>query len=545
MPAPQRAAIVIGMQIEANRIDPSARRIESTRLSINRGRIEKIERIGTGEIRDTLPYVLPGFVDAHIHIESSMLVPSEFARLATAHGTVATVSDPHEIANVMGIEGIDFMIADGKKVPMKFFFGAPSCVPATSFETSGEKIDSDAVSQLLSRDDIHYLAEVMNYPGVLAGDREVLRKLDAARKFGKPIDGHAPGLLGEDAIRYIDAGINTDHECTTLAEAEHKLAHGMKILIREGSAAKNFDALFPLIDRHPSSVMLCSDDKHPDELAASHINALVRRAVERGCDLFHVLQAACINPVEHYRIDVGQLRAGDPADFIVVADLSSWDVQETYIDGHLVAKDGRTLINRVDTPVINRFECRPKSANDFFLTRSDGPVRAILAIDGSLSTRSVMVDPERDTDVSILAVVNRYHDAPVAVCFVKGFGINQGAIASCVAHDSHNIVAVAADEQDMAVAVNLIIENRGGIAAVCGSESEFLPLPIAGIMTAADGNEVADAYGRIDAFAKDTLGSVLSAPFMTLSFMALLVIPSLKLSDRGLFDSDRFEFVNA
>lgn len=530
------------MQIEGNLIDIRNRRISAARLHIDEGRIAAIDTIGDGSPDPELDYLLPGFIDAHIHIESSMLVPSEFARLALRHGTIATVSDPHEIANVVGIEGIDFMIDDARQVPLKFFFGAPSCVPATPFETAGAELDWRCIEQLLARDDIYYLAEMMNYHGVLGGDEEVRRKLEVARSCGKPIDGHGPGLAGDEAVRYIAAGISTDHECTTLAEAEHKLKNGMKILIREGSAAKNFEALYPLIDRYPGSVMLCSDDKHPDELAESHIDALVRRAIDRGCDLFHTLRAACLNPVEHYRLPVGTLRLGEAADFIVVDNPRSWNVRQTYVDGTLVAERGRVLFERVESSSINRFDCQPKRAEEFQLTTNESTILAIEAVDGSLLTNAVQVDPNNDDDVATLAVVNRYGDAPVAKCFVRGFGIQQGAIASCVGHDSHNILAIGGEAESICRAVNLIIGHQGGISAVGDGEELILPLPIAGIMTSADGEKVADEYRRLDGFAKERLGSTLTAPFMTLSFMALLVIPSLKLSDRGLFDSDHFRF---
>lgn len=531
------------MELFANLIDIPARNAFPARITIREQRIADIRRLQHDTPSETLPYALPGFIDAHIHIESSMLVPSEFARLAVRHGTVATVSDPHEIANVMGVEGVDFMIEDGNRVPLKFFFGAPSCVPATAFETSGATIDSGAIAKLLARDDIYYLAEMMNYPGVLHGDEEVFAKLEAAKKVGKPIDGHAPGLIGQDAITYAAAGITTDHECTTLAEAEHKLKHGMKILIREGSAAKNFEALYSLIDRFPDSIMFCSDDKHPDELSESHINELVRRAIALGCDMYNVLQAACINPIDHYRLSVGRLRVGDPADFILVKDLDEWTVAETYIDGQKVAQKGDSLIEPVATPVINRFDCHPKVPDQFVLPRTESPTLAIEAIDGSLTTNSTMVNPVSDPDVAILAVVNRYQDAPVAKCFIRGFGIQRGAIASCVGHDSHNIIAVGSDPAELSRAVNLVIQNQGGISAVIENEDQVLPLPVAGIMTTVDGETVAAEYKRIDKMAKEKLGVTLTAPFMTLSFMALLVIPSLKLSDQGLFDAEAFKLI--
>jgi adenine deaminase len=529
------------MDIVGNLVDIAAREIYCAKVIVQGSRISAVQRLGTA--KPDLHFLLPGFVDSHIHIESSMLVPSEFARLAVRHGTVATVSDPHEIANVMGIEGIEFMIADGQRVPFKFCFGAPSCVPATVFETAGATIDSAAVSQLLQRSDIYYLAEMMNYPGVLQGDDEVLKKLQAAKLAGKPTDGHAPALVGDDAIHYIAAGISTDHECTTLDEARHKLTHGMKIQIREGSAAKNFEALYPLIDTHPQSVMLCSDDKHPDDLVLGHINALVRRAVACGCDLFNALQAACWNPVDHYRLPVGRLSVGDAADFIVIDDLRSWTVQQTYIDGTLVYDQGRVLFERVPTPVLNHFQCSNKRPTDFALPRSTTETLVMEAIDGALLTGYKQAKPSECGGLSTLAVVNRYRDANVSKCLIDGFGITGGAIASCVAHDSHNILAVGSDQNSLCRAVNLVIENRGGIAAVAGHEQRALALPIAGIMSADDGEQVAAQYQAIDRFAKEVLRTPLQAPFMTLSFMALLVIPSLKLSDRGLFDVTNFQFV--
>ncbi len=539
------------MEINANLIDIAARRIVASRVTIGDATIADIVPLDRALVVDTLPFILPGFIDAHIHIESSMLVPSEFARMAVRHGTIATVSDPHEIANVIGIEGIDFMMEDASKVPLKFFFGAPSCVPATEFETAGARIDSLQVERLLARDEIRYLAEMMNYPGVLCEDPEVMRKLASAKKAGKPIDGHAPGLRGDDAIRYIQAGITTDHECTTLEEAEHKLKHGMKILIREGSAAKNLAALYTLIDRYPQAIMLCSDDKHPDELADSHIDAMVRWAMKNGCDMFHLLTAACINPIDHYSLPVGRLRVGDPADFILVDDLDSWEVTTTFIDGRCVFEHGQSRIDRVDTPVINHFHCHDKSPAEFAIPAIKPMVRVIKAIDGSLITESFeatvdaelgFLQPSLDDDILKLTVVNRYRDAPPATAFVNGFGLRQGAIASSVGHDSHNILAVGTSDEYLAEVVNLIIQHQGGIAAVNGERQCILPLPVAGIMSIADGQTVASEYRQIDAFAKRKLGSKLSAPFMTLSFMALLVIPTLKLSDRGLFDGEKFTF---
>ncbi|GAA4746957.1 adenine deaminase [Flavisolibacter ginsenosidimutans] len=484
-----------------------------------------------------------------------MLIPSEFARLAVVHGTVATVSDPHEIANVCGMKGVAFMIENGNTVPFKFNFGAPSCVPATSFETAGAELTSKDVEDLLRREDVLYLSEMMNFPGVLNGDEEVAKKIAAAKKFEKPVDGHAPGLRGEEAKRYIDAGISTDHECFTAEEALEKLQHGMKILIREGSAAKNFEALVDLLNEHSDMMMFCSDDKHPDSLVEGHINQLCARAVAKDIDVFKVLQAACVNPVGHYKLKVGLVRENDFADFIVVKDLKNFEVVQTYVNGELVAENGKSLINRQSaiSNAVNNFSCSEKSPDDFTLMAGNDPLPkfAIEALDGQLITNKVFFQPlieygnivsDVANDVLKIVVVNRYKDAPIAKAFIKNFGLKKGAIASSVAHDSHNIVAVGVDDESLCRAVNLVIEKQGGVSCV-GNEDLILSLPVAGLMSAEDGYEVAKKYSEIDKAAK-ALGSTLSAPFMTLSFMALLVIPHLKLSDKGLFDGDNFSLIN-
>lgn len=528
-------------------VDLHTRDIYPAEVRVEHGRIAGIRRLEKAEGF----YILPGFVDAHVHIESSMLVPSEFARLAVVHGTVATVSDPHEIANVLGAAGVHYMIENGRRVPFKFNFGAPSCVPATAFETAGAAIDAEGVAELLRMPEVKYLAEMMNYPGVLHQDPEVMAKLAAARRLGKPVDGHAPGLRGEDARRYFQAGISTDHECFTYEEGLEKLQMGVKVIIREGSAARNFDALIGLLPQFPDQVMFCSDDKHPDGLILGHINQLAARAVAAGCNRFDVLRAACLNPVEHYGLDVGQLRPGDPADFILVESLESFNVRATYIDGTLVAEDGRSRIERVEARVINNFNTSPKQPEEFQLPTEGPQIQVIRALDGEIVTESftavakvengqAVSDPARD--ILKIAVVNRYEDAAPALGFINGFGLKEGAIASCVGHDSHNIIAVGADEASICRAVNLIIANKGGIAAVSAAGEHVLPLPVAGILTNADGYEVAQAYKEMDAFAKQQQGCTLGAPFMALSFMALLVIPSLKLGDKGLFDGRAFRF---
>lgn len=531
----------------ANLVDIPARRIFPAEVTVVDGRIATIAEIAGG----VEGYLMPGFIDAHVHVESSMLIPSEFARLAVTHGTVATVSDPHEIANVLGVEGVEFMIANGKQVPFHFFFGAPSCVPATMFETAGAHIDADATGRLLADPDIGYLAEMMNFPGVLNGDPEVMAKIAHAHRLGKPVDGHAPGLKGELAKRYIAAGISTDHECFTREEALDKLACGMKILIREGSAAKNFDALIGLMHDHAEHLMFCSDDKHPDSLVLGHINDLSARAVALGHDIFNVLRSACLNPVEHYRMPVGQLRVGDAADFILVEDLTSFRVKRTWVSGQLVAEEGRSLIPSVPSARPNQFACSPKRPDQFRVPAATGDLMVIEALDGQLITPKKWMPPtaaagawvpDTEKDLLKIAVVNRYREAAPSVGWITNFGLKRGAIASSVAHDSHNIVAVGTNDEDLCAAINGVIHELGGISLADGGDHRVLPLPVAGIMSDADAHTVADAYAAMDREAKD-LGSPLAAPYMTLSFMALLVIPHLKMSDLGLFDGDNFQLV--
>jgi adenine deaminase len=496
-------------------------------------------------------YLLPGFVDAHIHIESSMLTPFEFARKALLHGTIATVSDPHEIANVCGMEGVFYMIENAADAKLKFHFGAPSCVPATPFETAGATLPASDIEILLKRDDISYLSEMMNYPGVLFNDAVVSEKIAIAKKYGKPIDGHAPGLTGADAVKYINAGISTDHECFTIEEASFKLKHGMKILIREGSAARNFEALHPLISSDPGKVMLCSDDKHPDELMDGHINLLVKRALANGHQLFDILQCACVNPVKHYSMNVGLLRLNDPADFIVVDSLKDFNVKQTWINGELVVDNGVCILEEKTVNIINNFNCNEKNVFDFKIKSTGEPFPVIKAIDGQLITESFFKELLEDNneftsdplnDILKIAVVNRYHDEKPAIGFINGFGIKSGAIASTVAHDSHNIICVGTDDMSITKAVNILIKNRGGLCVVSGNDELVLPLPVAGLMSDGDCETVAGLYSTLDKKVKQ-MGSTLRAPFMTLSFMALLVIPELKLSDKGLFDGKKFELI--
>lgn len=536
--------------ISGQYIDILAKNIFPAQIKIEDGFITSIEPCATARSE----FLLPGFIDSHVHIESSMLIPSAFARLAVTHGTIGTISDPHEIANVCGIDGVHYMIQNGKQVPFHFFFGAPSCVPATEFETAGAAIRSDEVEKLLSNPDIYYLSEMMNFPGVLFKDEEVLKKIAAAHKFGKPVDGHAPGLRGAQAKQYIEAGISTDHECFTKQEALDKLNYGMKILIREGSAAKNFEALYELIDEHASMTMLCSDDKHPDSLLEGHINKLCARAVAKGLDVFNVLRAACVNPVNHYKLPTGLLKVGDPANFIVVKDLTSFDVAQTYINGELVAENEKSYIKNISADAINQFDAAFITEKDIQIEAvhypsKDNLIPVIEAIDEQLITNCLWEAPSIEagclksnikTDILKIVVYNRYHKAAPKVAFIKHFGFKHGAIASTVAHDSHNIIAVGVNDTEIVNAINLVIREKGGISCVKEGVDKVLGLPVAGLMSLQDPYEVATQYTAIDKMAK-SLGSKLGAPFMTLSFMALLVIPHLKLSDKGLFDGDQFK----
>ncbi|KAA6434115.1 adenine deaminase [Dyadobacter flavalbus] len=538
--------------MKANLVNIFEKSIYEAEIHLENGRIGKIEILGPENA--ALPYILPGFTDAHVHIESSMLTPAQFARLAVVHGTVATVSDPHEIGNVLGVSGVEFMVEDGKRVPFKFCFGAPSCVPATAFETAGAEISAEEVGALLARNEIGYLAEVMNFPGVLNEDPDMMAKIKWAKHYNKVIDGHAPGLRGEAARKYAMNGISTDHECFTYEEAKEKIGYDVKILIREGSAARNFDALIPLIDEFPEMIMFCSDDKHPDNLVEGHINLLVRRALGLGYDIWNILQAACVNPVLHYTLPVGLLRVNDPADFIVVNNLRDFTILQTWINGQVVAENGTSLLPDLRSEHPNKFNCAPKFPQDFQCTveNLNADIRVIEALEGQLITNQLarsakhdgkflLADP--DSDILKITVINRYENAVPAVAFIKNFGLKSGAMASSVGHDSHNIIAVGCDDESICHAVNLIIEAKGGVSAVGKGEKHLLPLPVAGLMSDLDGYEVAKSYTAVDLFVKDKLGSTLQSPFMTLSFMALLVIPDLKLSDKGLFDGKSFDFV--
>ncbi len=534
--------------ISGKLVDIIGRRIFNAKLKIVNSKITEINESGD-EYDD---YILPGLIDSHVHIESSMLVPTSFARAAVKSGTVATVSDPHEIANVMGIDGVKYMIKNGKKTPFKFYFGAPSCVPATPFETSGAVIDSEGIKKLMASKDIYYLAEMMNFPGVIYNDEEVIKKIKHAHQANKPVDGHAPGLTGEDLEKYAAQNITTDHECTTVEEAINKIQKGIKIQIREGSAAKNFEILFPLLNSHPDKVMFCTDDCHPDDLVKGHINKIISRAVKNGADIFDVISAATKNPKEHYNLNVGLLQVGDPADFIIVNNLEDFDVRKTYINGDLVYDNGEVLLEKLTEQVVNNFKCKPISVSNILVPEIGKKIQVIVANDGDLMTGKETVVPTVDNgnivsdvkrDILKIVVVNRYKDSKPQVGFIKNFNLKKGAIAGSIAHDSHNIIAIGTNDNEIVNAINKVIENTGGIVACSGNMVKYLKLDVAGLMSTGEAEDVADKYYEVHTMAKE-MGSKLTAPFMTMAFMALLVIPELKIGDKGLFDVSKFDFTS-
>ena len=529
-------------------VDPVNKKILNSCIFVENGEIAKIEPAR----KKCEKYILPGFIDSHVHIESSMLTPGEFARLAVRHGTVATVSDPHEIANVCGVDGLKFMIEDGKKVPIKFHFGVPSCVPATGFETSGATLNSETVGELLGGDDYFFLSEMMNYPGVINNNKEVWEKIKSAIKLKKPIDGHAPGVTGEDLKKYAGANITTDHESATIDEAIEKIKNGIKTQIREGSAAKNFNALYPLITKYTEKVMLCTDDCHPDDLVKGHINLLIKRGLEKGIDLFDLLTVACVNPVKHYKLNVGLLQVGDPADFIIVDDLENLNVLETHINGKKVYSNGKALFEYKAGKPVNNFKREKISENDLLVKNNGKNIRVIKCFDGQLFTSSIVVKPNTrngqvisdiKNDYLKLVVVNRYINSEPAIGFIHGFGFKDGAVAQSIAHDSHNIIAIGTNDVDLFKAINTVISLKGGIAISEKRNIHQLHLEIAGLMSSENGEKTAAKYAKLNNLAK-SLGSSFKSPLMTLSFMALLVIPELKLGDQGLFDVNAFSPVS-
>jgi len=538
-------------QVTGHIVDPLNCKMYDATLIIVDGRIASI--VPSDNVGDDAPYIMPGFIDSHVHIESSMLLPENFAHIAVRHGTVAAVADPHEIANVLGVEGIDFMIENGRQVPFHFFFGAPSCVPCTSMETSGAIIGAAEIETLMQRNDIYFLGEMMNVPGVLSGDPEVLGKLAAARRSGKPIDGHAPGLAGDGLQQYASEGIATDHECATLADEQARLEVGMKVLIREGSAAHNFEALSPLLAYYTNELMFCTDDMHPDDLVKGHINLMVRRAIAKGYPLWNVLRAACVTPVIHYRIPCGLLQQGDSADFIIVDNLTDFNVLTTCISGNVFNRYMQLPVSRSWTrnEWPNNFRATPISANDLCLPAQRSQIRVIMAFNGSLFTGQKLTDAkivgnnvesDVDNDVLKIVVMSRYTTDCPAIGFIKGFGLRRGALASTIAHDSHNIIAVGTSDEDIAAAINHVIELKGGIVVEDDGQFDALPLPIAGLISPLSHADTAAAYARLTDHAR-ALGCTFDAPFMTLSFMALPVIPKLKMTDKGLFDTAQFRHI--
>jgi len=536
-------------------VDVVNRRIYDGCLEIQNGRII---RITEAEVPKSAVYILPGFYDSHVHIESTLLLPEYYARLAVEQGTIGAICDPHEIANVLGKEGVEYMIQNGRKVNFHFHFSAPSCVPASPFETAGAKLTSAGVKQLLKQEEIYGLGEVMNVPGVLNKDPEMMQKIEEALACGKVIDGHAPNLSGDQLAAYARAGITTDHECTTLDLARERVRNNILVQVREGSAACDFEALAPILAEAPGMVMFCSDDKYPDELAKGYINEMCRRAVHKGIDVMDVLTAACVTPVKHYGLDSGLLQQGDWADFITVDNLYEFNLSETYIRGVQVVEDGiytSQLIND-HTPASenypNHFEAEKITIEDIQVPAQKGQLKVIETTEGSLLTHLGLVTPKvengfvvSDTQQDVLKLVcmNRYSKQKPVVAFVRGFGLKRGALASTIAHDAHNIIAVGVDDKQIVDAINAVIDLKGGLIVNDGNQLLELMLPIAGLMSYRDGDKVARRHAQLKTIAKRN-GCHYSAPFMTLAFMSLSVIPELKLTDRGLFDGTKFQYTD-
>ncbi|OAV76110.1 Adenine deaminase [Bacteroidales bacterium Barb7] len=538
-----------------NVVDILSRTIYGAEVTIEGGRISRIRRTGkTGKKKTS--YLLPGFIDAHVHNESSMSTPAAFAQTAVQHGTVGVVADPHEMANVLGVAGIYYMIDNVKDLPFYAWTGLPSCVPSTGLEGTTTVIDSVQTANLLKRDDIHFLSEVMNFPCVIQRESEVMKKIQAAKDAGKPIDGHAPMITGEDLKAYIAAGISTDHEAISIEDGREKCAAGLHILIREGSAAKNFHALHPLLKEYPEQIMFCTDDIHPSDLLKGHINLSVKRALALGYDLYDVLRAASYNPARHYHIPVGFLREGDSADFVQVNSLEDMHIEATYIKGVCVydGKDTCGFPEVTATPnIINNFHALPVSPADLAVKAETSRIRVITCQEGELITGEEIheasvwggfVQSDTSRDIVKLVVVNRYYPAPPSVAFIKGTGIKHGAVAQSIMHDNHNLIAVGVNDENIVEALNAVIKAKGGIAVSSPhKETCLFPLPIAGLISPLPVRCIAEKYERLERDIK-ALGTPLQSFQMTLSFMGLIVIPSIKLSDKGLFDTNAFSFTN-
>ena len=535
--------------IEGNIVDVLNRKI-------TKGVIHYDDRIRKIEYRNDIVssnFILPGFVDAHVHIESSMCTPYEYSKMALKFGTVASICDPHEIANVLGVGGVEYMISNADHSPMKIYFGAPSCVPATPFETSGASISSEDIELLFQSDKCLHLSEMMNYPGVISGFPDVMKKIELAHKYNRLIDGHAPLLSGNDLKKYVSCGISSDHECVSIDEAIEKIELGMKIMLRKSSVSNDFSNLLELISIYPKDVMFCTDDCHPDDLQHGYINDLVVEAIDSGYDIFDVLQAASLNCVEHFQVDVGLLQENDAADFLVVEDLKNFKILSTYVNGKQVYTNKTLFFEDIKNEPINNYFLNEISIKDIRIEASTSSTPVIGVINNSLMTNKLLFPlpsrngfsvPDIDNDILKIVVLNRYHKAKPSVAFVKGLGLYRGAIASTVAHDSHNIVAIGATDEDIIEAINIIHHYKGGLVVFDSTQSTVLPLPIAGLMSTKSCDEVTVDYLKLTQQVKN-LGSNLRTPFMTLAFMSLLVIPELKISDKGLFDVNKFDFINS
>lgn len=539
-------------------VDIPAKRIFDGDVFISDGRIAAIK---PAEVETDAPYIMPGFIDSHVHIESTLLLPENYARIAVHQGSVASVCDPHEIANVLGVPGVEFMVENGRKVRYHFLFGIPACVPCTVKETNGATIDSKDVETLMHRPEFYGLAEMMNFVGLQYNDPEVLAKMESARRAGKVIDGHGPGIGGSLAKLMVDSGISCDHEVDRLDLARERIGLGMKIQIREGSAACNFDELVPLLKDENSEglTMFCTDDKYPDEFYHGYINELAARAVKAGCDLWRVLETACMTPVKHFNTGTGLLQEGDPANFILVRDLKDFRVKETVIDGYSVFRNNHCTDEMTidpaspDSKVPNVFKAQEISADDIRIEMRGKKFKLMKATEGSLFTKAELIEPKVENglvqsdpehDILKFLVYNRYQEkARVAVSLLSGFGIKNGAIASTIAHDSHNITALGSNDKDIVTAVNALVSSKGGLCVVKNGKAEVLELPVAGLMSTRPAREVGPQHTRLKQLAHE-IGCPFNAPFMTLSFMALPAIPELKLTDKGLFDIATFDFTS-
>lgn len=527
-------------------------------VAVHRGRVVGFDCYSAKETFDLRGFILsPGFIDGHVHIESSMATVPEYARAVVPKGTTSVIIDPHEIANVLGMEGIRYMLNSSRQVPLNVYVMLSSCVPATNLETSGAVLNADALAELINDERVLGLAEMMNYPGVIFRDPEVLKKIRLAGR--KRVDGHAPGLTGKDLAAYITAGIKSDHESTSLPEAQEKLRQGMYIMLREGSAAKNLKDLLPLITPINSRRFLfVSDDRHPaDILREGHVDFMVRTAIKHGLDPITALQIASLNAAEYFGLrDLGAIAPGYRADIVVLDSLHSPNVIKVIKDGKLVAENGhlQALHEAAPAPKALTVRIGRIDASSFEIEAKSSKARVIGVIPDQIITKSLacdvravggMVAADTNEDVLKMAVVERHNaSGNIGLGLVRGFGLQSGAIATSVAHDSHNIAVIGVDSEEMLAAVLVVKEMNGGLVVVKdGHAKARLALPIAGLLSEMDMGDVADGIGSCIEAAHD-LGCSLKDPFMTLSFLCLPVIPELKLTDKGLVDVNKFSFVS-